>query len=243
MRQLREEIAAYAASSLPVLLLGESGTGKDLAARAIHAASPRACFPYVVRNIASIPETLVATELFGCTAGAYTDAREQKGCFLLANQGSLFLDEIGDAPRAIQISILRVLEDGLVRPLGSGDVYQTDCRLISATNQDLDKLIAQGRFREDLRYRIEGLTIRIPALRSRREDIPELVSCFLNAPDEDFSRAFPGKPLLSREISEEALDLLMNQSWPGNVRQLRTCVYRARLLAGRGIIQPRHIRP
>ncbi|MDR0388566.1 MAG: sigma 54-interacting transcriptional regulator, partial [Spirochaetaceae bacterium] len=182
MRLLRDEITSFAASSMPVLLLGESGTGKDLAARAIHAASPRAKGPYVVRNIASIPETLVASELFGCTAGAYTDAREQKGCFVLADQGSLFLDEIGDAPKAIQASMLRVLEDGLVRPLGSGEVHQTDCRLISATNQDLDKLIAEKRFREDLRYRIEGLTIRIPSLRSRLEDIPELVSCFLNTP-------------------------------------------------------------
>ncbi|MDR1211363.1 MAG: sigma-54 dependent transcriptional regulator [Spirochaetaceae bacterium] len=234
MRRLREEIASYAISSMPVLLLGESGTGKDLAARAIHAASRRVRGPYVVRNIASIPETLVASELFGCTAGAYTDAREQKGCFVLADKGSLFIDEIGDAPRAIQASILRVIEDGAVRPLGSGEVFQTDCRLISATNQDLSRLIAEGRFREDLLYRIEGLTIRIPSLRSHPEDIPELVSCFLNVPYED--------ALLSREISEEALGLLMRQSWPGNIRQLRNCVYRAQLLAQDGVIQSKHIR-
>ncbi|MDR1430268.1 MAG: sigma-54 dependent transcriptional regulator [Spirochaetaceae bacterium] len=235
MRRLREEISSYATSAMPVLLLGESGTGKDLAARAIHAASPRASGPYVVRNIASIPETLVASELFGCTAGAYTDAREQKGCFVLSDKGSLFLDEIGDAPRAIQASILRVIEDGLVRPLGSGEVYQTDCRLISATNQNLEKLIAEGRFREDLLYRIEGLTIKIPSLRSHSEDIPELVSCFLKLPHED------APVFLSREISEEALALLMEHSWPGNIRQLKNCVHRAQLLAHGAVIQSRHI--
>jgi DNA-binding NtrC family response regulator len=237
MRRLREEISSYAASPMPVLILGESGTGKDLVARAIHAASPRTAGPYVVRNIASIPETLVASELFGCTTGAYTDAREQKGCFILADQGSLFLDEIGDAPKTIQASILRVLEDGLVRPLGSNEVYQTDCRLISATNQDLDKLIAEGKFREDLRYRIEVLTIRIPPLSSHMEDIPELVSCFLHTPHEDI-------PLfLTKEISEEALGLLMREIWPGNVRQLKNCVYRAQILARGNAIQSEHIRP
>jgi DNA-binding NtrC family response regulator len=124
-------------------------------------------------------------------------------------------------------------------------VYQTDCRLICATNQDLDQLIDQGTFRSDLRYRLEGLTIRIPPLRSHTEDIPELVSCFLNTPDEDLPRASPAEaPLLLRgEISEEALALLMNQSWPGNIRQLKNSVLRARLLARDGIILPEHIRP
>jgi DNA-binding NtrC family response regulator len=237
MNRLREEIASYALSSMPVLLLGESGTGKDLAAKAIHAASPRSHLPYIIRNIASIPETLVASELFGCTAGAYTDAREQKGCFILADRGTLFLDEIGDAPQTVQASILRVLEDGMIHPLGSNEVYQIDCRLICATNQDLDQLIDQGRFRKDLRYRIEGLTIRIPPLRCHKEDIPELVSCFLNTSREE--------TLLNpaREISKEALALLMEQDWPGNIRQLRNSVLRAQLLAHDDIIQPEHILP
>jgi DNA-binding NtrC family response regulator len=235
MKKLRTEINAYAVSDLPVLILGESGTGKDLAARALHAASSRAGGAYVVRNIASISETLVAAELFGSKPGAYTDAVEQQGCFVLANGGTLFLDEIGDAPLAVQISMLRVLEDGQVRPLGSGKFYQTDCRLISATNQDLDWLIAKGRFREDLRYRIDGVTIDIPPLRSHAEDIPELASFFLN------SHAGPELPF-SPSISEESLALLMDYTWPGNIRQLRNCIVRARLLACGKTIEPEHIR-
>jgi len=237
IKRIKEEIQAYASSIMPVLILGESGTGKELVAQALHNRSSRSKGPFEIRNIASIPETLVSSELFGCIEGAYTGARTQKGCFVLANGGSLFLDEIGDAPMAIQASILRVLEDGIVRPLGSSKTQKVDCRLISATNQNLESLILQGRFREDLRYRLEGLIIEVPPLRDRPEDIPELVTHFLRTNQDTFRGSFR-----TQEISEDALEELMIHPWPGNIRQLRNCIVRAQLLAGEKRITQEYLR-
>jgi len=234
MRAVRQEIAAYAPSPLPVLLLGESGTGKDVAAREIHRASPRRSGPYEVRNLAAIPDTLVGSELFGSEAGAFTDARSRQGCFETAHGGTLFLDEIGDANTAVQAALLRIVDDGVVRRLGGNREYHVDTRLVCATNHDLDALIAQGRFRADLKYRIEGLTIRIPPLRDRKEDIPVLVGHFL--------KGMPGANHPEPCISEKALAGLLLLNWPGNVRQLKNCVDRAWLLSQGKRIETQHFR-
>jgi DNA-binding NtrC family response regulator len=230
MRRAREDIAAYATCDYPVLIVGESGTGKDLAAKEIHRASARSAGPFEVRNIGAMPESLVESELFGCEAGAFTDARSRPGCFELANGGTLFLDEIGDAGPATQTALLRIVEDGMVRRLGGSRSRRIDCRLISATNRDLDALIAERRFRDDLRYRLNVLFLKMPPLRERREDIRELVTHFLSC-------ASP-----SQTITEEATQALSNADWPGNVRQLKACLDRAGLLSRGERIGLAHLR-
>jgi DNA-binding NtrC family response regulator len=230
MTAVRNEIASYATCDLPVFIVGESGTGKDLAAKELHRASARSAGPFEVRNIGAMPESLVESELFGCEAGAFTDARPRQGCFEEANGGTLFLDEIGDAGSGAQAALLRIVEDGMVRRLRGSRSRRIDCRLVCATNKDLDTLILERRFRDDLRYRLDVLSLKMPALRDRREDIPELVDHFLSSLS------------LGPAIADEALQMLLNFDWPGNVRQLKSCLDRARLLARGERIEPAHLR-
>lgn len=227
IQKLKIEIQVFSNADLPIVILGESGTGKDLVAQAIHQASFRCKGPYIVRNIGAIPVSLIESELFGCDEGAFTDAKHRQGCFELANGGTLFLDEIAEASLSVQTALLRVIEDGFVQHLGSNSIHQVSFRLITATHKNLEELIANSQFRADLKYRLEGITLHIPPLRDRKEDIPILVQHFL--------------PLPTTEISQEAMDKLLDYDWPGNVRQLRMCMERAKILATKGRIESKHI--
>ena len=235
MALVRTDISAYAASNCPVLIVGESGTGKDLAARAIHRQSPRSKGPFEVRNIAAYPESLVESELFGSETGAFTGAKQRKGCFEEADGGTLFLDEIGEAGPAAQAALLRVVEDGLVRRLGGSRARRIDCRLVCATNRTFQALSDAGGFRSDLLYRLDVLRITMPPLREHREDIGELVDFFLA---EHCGERNPSP----ERISPATLDLLVSHDWPGNVRQLKACLERALAFAKGGVIEPRHLR-
>ena len=217
--------ARAAASRASILIRGESGTGKELLARAIHHASPRSKGPLVAVNMAAVPETLVESELFGHERGAFTGAdRERRGRFELADGGSLFLDEIGDLPRATQAKLLRVLQEQTFERLGGTRSLHVDARVIAATNRDLEAMVRQGEFREDLYYRLNVVTIDLPPLRSRREDIPLLVDHFL--------RRFAAESKAAVEsVSREAMDVLLKYEYPGNVRELENIVHRAVVLA------------
>jgi transcriptional regulator with GAF, ATPase, and Fis domain len=217
-------------SEVPVLIQGESGTGKELVARAIHFNGPRKDKPFVSENCAAIPETLLESELFGYARGAFTGATaDKKGLFQMANGSTLLLDEIGDMPIEMQKKLLRVLQEKEVRPVGGKRAVPVDVRILAASNQDLRKLCAEGRFREDLYYRINVITVEVPPLRERREDIPALVERFL-----DEFAASSGQP--RRTISEDALQSLAAYGWPGNVRELRNEVLRAAALSDRVIV-------
>src|SRR6478736_452293 len=205
-----------AQSSSPVLLLGETGTGKELLAHAIHTASARANGPFVSINIAAVPDTLLEAEFFGVAPGAYTgaDRKGRQGKFKLADGGTLFLDEIGDMPQALQAKLLRALQEGEIEPLGSNKLVPFDARLIAATSRDLPALVRDGRFREDLYYRLNVLPLRVPPLRDRRADIPALVEVL----GEDMAlRSGEAPP----ELTADALALLAGQQWRGNIRELR----------------------
>ncbi|WP_425614950.1 sigma-54-dependent transcriptional regulator [Anatilimnocola sp. NA78] len=217
---IRQNILRAAASNSTVLIMGESGTGKELVARAIHASSPRASGPLVVINMAAVPETLVESELFGHSKGAFTSAVQPRvGRFEQANLGTLFIDEIGDFPLHMQPKLLRVVEDGLVSPLGSEQDVKVDVRLVAATSRPLAKLVRAGEFREDLYYRLNVIAIDLPPLRQRREDIAPLVNHFL--------QQFAANPALEvRGVSAELMQRLESLPWPGNVRQLRNCLER-----------------
>jgi transcriptional regulator with PAS, ATPase and Fis domain len=214
-----------AQSASPVLLLGETGTGKELLAHAVHAASARAAAPFVTVNIAAIPDTLLESEFFGVAPGAYTgaDRKGREGKFRLADGGTLFLDEIGDMPLALQAKLLRALQEGEIEPLGSNRLLRFDARIIAATSRDLVQLVREGRFREDLYYRLHVLPIRVPPLRERRADIPALVELLC----EDMALR-SGMP--APEFSADALELLAAQAWRGNVRELRNVLEQAVLL-------------
>lgn len=207
-----------------VLIQGESGTGKELVARAVHDRSPRAQAPFVCVNCTAIPETLLESELFGHEKGAFTDAREsRKGVFELAQGGTLFLDEIGDISLASQAKMLRVLEERLVRRVGGDREIATDVRLVSATNQDLEALIVQGRFRRDLYFRLKVFTIPLPPLRRRGEDLTLLAHYFLRRYAAELRKEVAG-------LTPPALDLLRAYAFPGNVRELRNLIERAVIL-------------
>ena len=228
MRQLYDLIERIAPSSAPVLVLGESGTGKELVARAIHYGGPRASSPLVAINCAAIPENLLESELFGHTRGAFTGAATAaKGLFAEADGGSLFLDEIGEIPVALQAKLLRALETSSVRPVGGGAERKVDVRIIAATNQDLAHAVQEKRFREDLYYRLHVIPVRLPPLRARREDIPLLVEHFLAR----YAERHPDQG--AREVAPEAMRRLIELPWPGNVRELETAIERL-LLLGRG---------
>ena len=207
-----------------VLVLGESGTGKQLVARAIHYHSARTDAPFIETNCAAIPENLLENELFGHEKGAFTDAsRKHKGMFESAEGGSVFLDEIGDMPLAMQAKVLKIIDSNKFRRLGGDKDLDTDVRLITATNQDLQQMVKEKKFRGDLFYRLNVMTIQIPPLRDRKDDIPSLVNYFIERLNEEYGRSVEG-------ISPEALDCLAAYDWPGNVRELRNAVERAMML-------------
>jgi transcriptional regulator with PAS, ATPase and Fis domain len=238
MRRLRDEIVKVAPLEIPVLIRGESGTGKELVAQALHRLSPRRDAAIVMVNAAALPATLVESELFGYEPGAFTGAarKGRKGKFEQAAGGTIFLDEIGDMPIEVQSKLLRVLQDRMIERIGSDRPQQVDFRLVTATNRDLQQFVSEGKFRLDLYYRISPITIEVPPLKRRLDDIPALVAHFVA----DFSvrhrRPAP-------EITESALSWLMEQSWPGNVRQLRHAVERALIFADDNIITAESFAP
>ncbi|HEY6104797.1 MAG TPA: sigma-54 dependent transcriptional regulator, partial [Anaeromyxobacteraceae bacterium] len=224
MRRLRAEIAKVAPTGGRVLVLGESGTGKELIAQEIHRQSRRAAGPFVKVNCAAIPGELIESELFGHEKGSFSGAAaRRRGQFEVAHGGTLFLDEIGDMPAAMQAKLLRVLQDGEITRVGGTGEIKVDVRLISATNQDLDALLRDGRFRQDLYYRISTVTAKVPPLRERASDVPALAEHFVQAA----SRRNHWK---LRRLSADAVQLLAQQPWKGNVRELRNVVERALIL-------------
>jgi len=225
-------ISTVAGTDANVVIRGESGTGKELIARAIHSQSERRFFPIVAVNCGSIPETLLESELFGHEKGAFTGAQyRRKGKIELAHGGTLFLDEIGDIPTKMQVDLLRVLETRRFHRLGGNQEITSDFRLVCATNRDLEALIEEGSFREDLYYRINVFVIDLPPLRDRPEDIPALTRHFI----EKYAHAM-GKPV--KEISPEVEALLVSYAWPGNVRELENAVERAMVIGREPSVQP-----
>ncbi len=221
MREIFDMIQTVAPQTSRVLITGESGTGKELVARAIHENSQRAQAPFITINCGAFPETLLESELFGYMKGAFTGAAENRqGLFQAAHGGTLFMDEIGNMSLTMQVKLYRVLQEGKVRPVGSNEESDVDVRIIAATNKDFEKEIAEGRFREDLYYRLSVIPIQVPALRERREDIPLLARHFL----ESFRKTME-KPI--NGISPEAMRQLESYDWPGNVRELENTMERA----------------
>jgi DNA-binding NtrC family response regulator len=218
-----KEAELHAASDVPVLLTGESGTGKELLARAIHRASPRAEFPFMPINMASLTGSLFDAEFFGHTRGAFTGAeKDRTGHLEHAKHGTVFLDEIGNLPLELQGKLLRVLQEGEFVKLGTSRLQKADVRFIAATNEDLNRLVAKNQFRKDLYYRLKGAWLHLPPLRERREDIPLLISCFL---EEFVARAE------AKGIDEKALATLLEYDYPGNIRELRSLLQAAVNLA------------
>jgi DNA-binding NtrC family response regulator len=229
MQEVFKKVAAVAGSDATVLLTGESGTGKELLARAVHYNSARSSGPFEAINCASIPETLLESELFGHERGAFTGAVRQKpGKFEVAGGGTVFLDEVGEISLAAQVKLLRFLEDRKFERVGGTESIGVDVRIVSATNQNLEERVREGRFREDLYFRLNVVRIEIPPLRERREDVPLLVAYFL-----DLARG--------AGVTTDALDLMKNHSWPGNVRELRNAIERGVVLARGTPIRPEHL--
>ncbi len=227
MQRVFEVVAQVSDLPANVLIEGESGTGKELIARAIHASSLRAAGPFVAVNCAAIPETLLESELFGYVRGAFTDAKkDRRGLFQEAGGGVLFLDEIGEIPLTLQAKLLRVLEDKEVRPLGANLSEKVDARVVSASNRQLEGLVSEGKFRQDLYYRLNVIRIELPALRQRSEDMPLLVDHFVRKFAESAKHKVDG-------IRPEALAALKSHDWPGNIRELEHTIERAVLL-GKG---------
>jgi DNA-binding NtrC family response regulator len=225
MIELYKEIARVAPSRSTVLIVGESGTGKELVARSIHKHSPRSSRPFVPVNCGAFTETLLESELFGYVRGAFTGAAsDRKGLWEEAEGGTLFLDEVGETSAAMQVKLLRALQDGEIRRVGSTRPVMTDARVVAATNRDLEREVKAGRFREDLFYRLSVVTLRVPPLRERRSDIPLLAERFLRAASENAGRA-------RLRLSEGALNRLVAYDWPGNVRELESAVEYAALHA------------
>jgi DNA-binding NtrC family response regulator len=225
MREVYKMIGRIASSDVNILILGESGTGKELVARAIYQHSKRADKAFLAVNCAAIPETLLESELFGYERGAFTGASKRKiGKFQQADGGTIFLDEIGDMSASTQAKILRVLQEGTFEMLGGEETLQSNVRILAATNVDLERAIVEKRFREDLYYRLKVITIDLPPLRQRREDIPELCTYFLGK----YLKELDKEPL---SLSEEALQVFMCYNWPGNIRELQNVLKRAMLLS------------
>jgi transcriptional regulator with PAS, ATPase and Fis domain len=224
-----------APSMLPVLLLGESGTGKELFARAVHEGSPRARGPFVVVDCSGFAEALFESELFGYEKGAFTGANSRKpGLVETAQGGTLFLDEIGDVPLPMQVKLLRLIESGSYRRVGSVETQRADFRLVAATHKPLLEMVSDGRFRQDLYYRISAFPIRLPGLRERKDDIPMLVHSFLKRGD-------VGRGRSDVVVDPAAMATLQARSWPGNIRELRNVLERARLFADDGVIHAEHL--
>ena len=236
MQKLRSLVERFAPSDAPVLIRGESGTGKELLARAIHTLSPRAKGPWVTENCAAIPETLLESTLFGHTKGSFTGAvKDHPGHFVAADGGTLFLDEVGDMPLPMQAKLLRVLQEGEVRPVGGSKVRKVDVRVVAATHQDLARMVADGTFREDLMFRLNVLTLEIPPLRDREGDVLALAERLL-------ARAAEGA---GRELrfSAAAAEVIAGARWPGNVRQMLNEVQRLVALADGPEVQPDDLSP
>jgi len=235
MQQLKEKIRRLADLDVPVLILGESGTGKELVAKALHGLSGREHKALISLNLAALPTTLVEAELFGYASGAFTGGAKEgrPGKFELANESTLFLDEVGDIPMDIQVKLLRVLEDQVVERLGAHSPQRVSFRLVSATHRSVEQLLESQQFRLDLYYRLAGVSLRVPALRERLEDIPPLLSHFVHGFCTRNSLPTPG-------IHEEVSSYLAQQNWPGNVRQLRQSVEEALVFAGGKTLTPSH---
>jgi two-component system response regulator GlrR len=230
MEDLLAQARRVAASDASVCIFGQSGTGKELLARAIHRASPRAQAPFVAVNCGAIPEGLLESELFGHKKGSFTGAvSDRRGLFQAAQGGTLFLDEVGDMPLPLQVKLLRALEERKVRPVGSHETHDVDVRVVSAIHRKLEEKIAAGEFREDLYYRLNVVKLYIPALAERREDIPLLASHFLTRLAERYRRGHLG-------FSPEAMQLMVSAPWPGNVRQLLNVIEQAVALAATEMI-------
>jgi PAS domain S-box-containing protein len=235
MRQLFKILPAIGESESTVLIEGESGTGKELFARAVHDLSPRQSGPYIVVNCGALPETLLESELFGYKKGAFTDAKRDKpGKFDLAQRGSIFLDEVESVSRAIQVKLLRVIQEKEFQPLGGSRSVKADVRIIAASNQSLRDLVAQGRFRDDLFYRLNVVTLELPPLRERRDDISLLVERFVSQ-----FNALKGKEIAG--LSPAALRVLTEYDFPGNVRELQNIIEHAFVLCEGGLIDLQHL--
>jgi len=233
MQDVYKTIGRIAGTDVTVLLRGESGTGKELVARAIHHYSRRSGRPFVAVSCAAIPGTLLESEMFGHERGAFTDAKERRlGKFELAHGGTLYLDEIGDMPVDLQTKLLRALQERTIERVGGHESIAIDVRVLAATNRDLEALMKEGRFREDLYYRLNVVTVHLPPLRERRRDIPLLVEHFLAKHVEELGE---------HGVAPEALDRLVGYDWPGNVRELENVVQRAMVMATAGVILPEHL--
>lgn len=220
IQRLVDVVRKLAAKDVPVLIVGETGSGKELIARALHELSPRKHKPLKVVDCTTLTHELAASELFGHVQGAFTNATKSKtGLFGLANQGTIFLDELSTLPLDIQPKFLRILEEQEYRPVGGGEYLPVDARIISATNQPLEELVQQGRFRADLFYRLNVFCLRVPPLRERKDELPMLIRYLLRKLSEDLV-----------EVKPEALNILMNYDWPGNIRELKNVLTRALLL-------------
>ena len=235
MQRLFKIMPEIARSPSTVLILGESGTGKELVARALYNASERRDKPFIIVNCGALPETLLESELFGYKAGAFTDARkDRQGRFAAAEGGTLFLDEIGDIPQSVQVKLLRVLQEKVYEPLGSNTPVKADVRIITATNRNLQNLVHEGVFREDLFYRLNVVKIQLPPLRERKEDLPLLIEHFIKK-----YSAQQGKDIVG--ISSPALAILMRYDFPGNIRELENIIEYSFILCEGGYIQPEHL--
>ncbi len=237
MKAVVEAAHRAAQMSVSVLITGETGTGKDVLARAIHQMGPRADKPFVGINCAAIQSTMLESELFGHEAGAFTGAVKRKtGLMEYADQGVLFLDEISSMPLDMQAKLLRALDEQAIRRVGGTSLIKVDVHVIAASNRDLKAMIAKGEFREDLYYRLKVLDLHLPPLRERKADIPRLAGLFL----EQFNRK---KGMNVRELSPAALEILMRHDWPGNIRELRNAIERAMLFCDGERIEPAHLQP
>jgi two-component system nitrogen regulation response regulator NtrX len=237
VKALRQQLSLTAPTNGRVLIYGESGTGKELVARALHLQSLRAEAPLVEVNCAAIPEELIESELFGHKKGSFTGASEDKtGKFLQADGGTLFLDEVGDMSLRTQSKVLRALEEQRIEPVGAGKSVEVDTRVIAATNKNLEEEIAEGRFREDLFYRLNVIPFHVPALRERAEDIPLLADYFL----EEFADAYGRR---KKTLTPETLTALCGYGWPGNVRELRNLLERLVIMVPAESIEPQHLPP
>ena len=237
MQEIFRLIEMVAPSTAAVLITGASGTGKELVARTIHDLSPRRNKPFVPINCAAIPETLIESEIFGHEKGAFTGALERRtGCFELAEGGTLLLDEIGEMPVGTQAKLLRVLEDGKFRRLGSKVETAVDVRVLAATNKVPDDAVAAGELREDLYYRLNVFNIRMPALREHKEDIRELAKSLLTDMNQKHNRSVS-------DVSEAVLNIFQSYAWPGNVRELRNTLERAVIVCDTGLIETKHLPP
>lgn len=232
MLEVFKTVARVAVGRTSVLIFGESGTGKELVAHALHRHSPRAERRFVPVNVSAIPEGLLESELFGHVKGSFTGATaNRRGLFEEAHQGTLFLDEIGDLSLPLQAKLLRAIQEQRIKPVGGNEEVSVDVRLVGATHQDLDRLVRAGRFREDLYYRLNVVTIELPPLRERREDVPILIEHFLNKSAHESGQPAP-------RFSPEAERAMSSYSWPGNVRELANVVERAVVLSPHGVITP-----